>query len=310
MTRKKIGFTLVELLVVIAIIGILVALLLPAIQAAREAANRTECNNKLKQIGVALHNYHDTHGRFMPGMFDNHQQTEGRPRRKTWYMCSLPFMEQQGYYDILMQLEVANTQAPFSWTDARTVVEAFVCPSDPKGGRPNRNNQGFHGNYVLCWGSGNSGAAGNTNDLGGMFYSRSNTRIADVLDGTSNTIMGSEIALTDPTASLYNGNPGSNCGGDHDLRGRYFNGLHMSGLFTAIRPPNTTVGDRHNYCNNALWAPCRQCAGDYTEVHARSRHPGGVNVLYADASVSFVSGDMDQALFQALGTREGGEVTD
>jgi prepilin-type processing-associated H-X9-DG protein len=107
---------------------------------------------------------------------------------------------------------------------------------------------------------------------------------------------------------LYTGNPGVTCGGDHDLRGRYFNGLHMSGLFSAIRPPNTQVGDRHNYCNNALWAPCRECNAEFTEVHARSRHPGGVNILFADASTSFVSGDMNQATFQAMGTREGGEV--
>jgi len=153
--RRPKGFTLVELLVVIAIIGILVALLLPAIQAAREAARRTECSNKLKQLGVAMHNYHDTCKVFPFGYME-----EGRLHLRTcWFQEIWPFVEEQALYDRYM----ADTQL---WVmdvipevrDAQ--LKSFMCPSDgsqpAKGGSGGLRSgaDGFQGSYVVCTGPG------------------------------------------------------------------------------------------------------------------------------------------------------------
>jgi prepilin-type N-terminal cleavage/methylation domain-containing protein len=305
-SRRARGFTLVELLVVIAIIGILVALLLPAIQAAREAARRTQCNNNLKQIALSFHNYHDNIGRFPfptnnninapePGMSGN--------RRVSFFHLIMPYIEQQAYYDRIMPRVEAN-QFPGGWpTEERNfIVEAFMCPSDPI--NPKINQQGFHGNYLLCHGSSHTGGgAGRTN---GMFYPRCDTNFADVLDGTSNTVMLGEIRLQED--SIPASGPGNVvCGGSHDLRGRYHNPYHGNVTFTTMRSPNTPVGDRLQYCNGTEQVPCRQCTGSNMETHARSYHPGGALVALADGSVRFVNDSIDQAVFQAVGTRKGGE---
>jgi len=151
------GFTLVELLVVIAIIGLLVALLLPAIQAAREAARRTECSNKLKQIGLALHNYHDTYNVFPPGAITkttscslntgNTRTDGGAP----WTVLTLPFMEQSSLHDRF------DFSKPFAsrWNDGATpntnfslqftTNRTFHCPSDPWSKRNNPNNDYLEG---------------------------------------------------------------------------------------------------------------------------------------------------------------------
>lgn len=309
--NRKSGFTLVELLVVIAIIGILIALLLPAVQAAREAARRSQCSNNLKQIGLGLHNYHDTFDKFPPGMYSNHTGG-GSPNRRCWYHDVLAFVEQQALYDVYKRAADEGRGA-LSYPQKDAVVPTFGCPSDPLcnekyGGKAH--NQGFHGNYVLCWGKGDSGWGesgqdGNSDDLGGMFYSRSTTNLNDVKDGTTNTIMGSELILVQDDLSGF----GPVCGGGHDVRGRYFNAKHMGWGFSTIRPPNTPVADSQPYCNSHLKAQCSSdCLYGYNVHHARSHHPAGVNVLMGDASVQFMSESMDQLTFQALGTREGYET--
>jgi prepilin-type N-terminal cleavage/methylation domain-containing protein len=190
---RRSAFTLVELLVVIAIIGILVALLLPAIQAAREAARRTQCNNRMKQVALALHNYHDTIGRFpfatvcnidggAPGMSTN--------ARQSWFHMILPFVEQTAYYDLIVP-RIEAQQFPGGWPENTVVIDTFMCPSDPL--NPKTVQQGFHGNILPCHGSSHAGSG--TGQTNGMFYPRSKTRIRDVTDGTSNTVMLGEIRL-------------------------------------------------------------------------------------------------------------------
>ncbi|WP_339727016.1 DUF1559 domain-containing protein [uncultured Gimesia sp.] len=307
---QKRGFTLIELLVVIAIIAILIALLLPAVQQAREAARRSTCKNNLKQIGLGLHNYNETHTVFPFSTVCRVNAASTAPSatsntRQGWFHMLLPFVDQAPLYNTITP-RIQGNQFPGGWPEATIVVPLFSCPSDPKAGKIAQ--QGFHGNYLLCSGSASQGAAGTYPKLNGMFYNLSKTRIRDVVDGTTNTIMGSEINIAeDSIAALGPGNVV--CGGTHDLRGRYHNSYHNGGLtFTTIRPPNTPTGDLAQYCNGTEDAPCRACSSTENEIHARSRHVGGVHTLLADGSVRFVSSNIDTNTFQALGTREGKET--
>jgi type II secretory pathway pseudopilin PulG len=298
----------VELLVVIAIIGILVALLLPAIQAAREAARRTQCNNRLKQIALALHNYNDSLGRLpfstmcqinagAPGLSPN--------QRISWFHLILPYVEQQGYYEEIRPLIMEGAAFPGGIAQANVVIDTFMCPSDPVG--PKTVNQGFHGNYLPCHGSTDAGSGYPASN--GIMYPLSRTRLTDIIDGTSNTVMFGEIRLQrDGLAASGVGNV--ICGSPHDLRGRYHNTYHGNSTFTTMRAPNTPVGDTSQYCVGTENVPCRACVSANEEIHARSWHPGGVQVALADASVRFIDDNIDQAVFQAIGTREGRESVD
>ena len=307
---QKRGFTLIELLVVIAIIAILIALLLPAVQQAREAARRSTCKNNLKQIGLGLHNYNETHNVFPFSTVCRVNAASTAPAatsntRQGWFHMLLPFVDQAPLYNAITPRIQAN-QFPGGWPEATIVVPLFNCPSDPKAGKIAQ--QGFHGNYLLCSGSTAQGAAGTYPRLNGMFYNLSKTRIRDIVDGTTNTIMGSEINIAEDSISAQ-GAGNVVCGGTHDLRGRYHNSYHNGGLtFTTLRPPNTPTGDVAQYCNGTEDAPCRACSSSNNEIHARSRHEGGVHTLLADGSVRFVSENIDTNTFQALGTREGKET--
>jgi len=303
------GFTLIELLVVIAIIAILIALLLPAVQAAREAARRSTCKSNMKNIGIAMHNYHETHGKFpfstVSGV--NRAEAGGGNNRQGWFHMLLPFVEQSNLYDIIQgQIENGNACA-CGWNGRNTIVEVFMCPSDPEAGKTS-GGQGFHVNYLLNGGSGHLGANNTFPQLNGIAFPVSTIQFRDITDGTTNTAMAGEIILTaDGSGSSGSGNVV--CGGSHDLRGRVYNNLHHSGqIFTTLRPPNTPVGDVAQYCNGNDLAPCRQCSSGNNEIHTRSMHPGGSQILLCDGSVRFISENVDTATFQALGTRNGGEV--
>jgi len=306
------GFTLVELLVVIAIIGILVSLLLPAIQAAREAARRSQCVNNLKQLGLGTHNYHDTHKVLFYGW--KVEATGQRHRRDCWYHRILPFVEQAAYWD---EYEADNTEYvhQIGVALAGRPVPMFMCPSDPSGpavGGGGSNN-GFQGNYAVCGGGGTGTTTINMNTVatenGGMFGTSIPgipRTLAACLDGTANTLLGSEGIIrgkTDPMTPAAWGELGGYWGG----------APHGSFAFSSAEPPNTTVPDRVYQCKSTTWpnAPCENGnAGGLSGrwCFARSYHPGGVNAVLCDGAVRFVTNSVDRTVFRNAGNREDGNV--
>ncbi len=314
-TRQQAGFTLIELLVVIAIIAILIALLLPAVQQAREAARRTQCRNNLKQLGIAMHNYHDTHNTFPFGSMAQSLNTVGTggPGAMSWMPMILPYMDQGPLYNQLTPWMVAKNSAHWPSALMNTIIPGLSCPSDPNspketsvhgveatpGADPPDNNDGFCGNYLVCSGNEQITAA-NSTALSGMFFYRSRIRMAQVVDGTSNTVMVSEINLVPEQA------------GNRDWRGRYYRSDHLSSFFTTELPPNSTNPDFLRTCQglpaSPTYAPCTGST-DPQYIYARSRHTGGVHALMADGSGKFVSSNIDTNVWRAVGTRAGGETT-
>ncbi|UUO08729.1 DUF1559 domain-containing protein [Blastopirellula sp. J2-11] len=313
---RKAGFTLVELLVVIAIIGVLIALLLPAVQQAREAARRMQCTNNLKQLGLAMHNYHDTFGKFAPGVVGraNYDPPASSPQFEkcppTWMQMILPFIEQGNLYDGMKQHFATGNMAATA-PGRFTVIEALTCPSDPNGPKvidTGASSQwyerwGFNGNYVACSGSDYFTPSGDPYMLNrnGIFYAKSATKFGDIVDGASNTALMSEILLVP-----YGGASGEVI----DLRGGYYFGRRITACFSTQEPPNTLVGDRLSTCQSVSYAPCNGQGVDDSIMHVRSRHTGGANVTLGDASVRFVSETVNRSVFQAYGTRANSETTE
>jgi prepilin-type N-terminal cleavage/methylation domain-containing protein len=299
-SETRTGFTLVELLVVIAIIGILIALLLPAVQAAREAARRSQCTNNLKQLGLALHNHHDAHSLFPHGYIE--PKTQYSSGRECWMQRLLPYMEQGNMFN-RYQATVGNwiMDAPPDIKDVQ--VDGLSCPSDGTtpayggSGGARAGGRGFQGNYVGCTGKQYILASG---DTGGLFYKNSKTNFASITDGSSNTFAFSEVMVRGDRVGGWGGG------------GAYWGGARWGAYgFTAKEGPNTTVTDRVYGCKdtNFLNSPCTSIGGSNTaQIFARSYHPGGVQAGRADGSVGFIRENVDITTYWALSTRGDGEA--
>lgn len=299
------GFTLVELLVVIAIIGILIALLLPAVQAAREAARRIHCTSNLKQVGLAVLNYENTNKVLPIGMNIALPQFKGHSA----FSGLLPYVEQADLYvqyDFEKRLyDAVNLRV------TRVHVPAFMCASDNASGRI-MNDNFARSNYVLCFGSNKTGQSATNWNTDGAFRRDVARRLADLSDGTSSTALASEV-LAGRDDSVVGDN-------QFDIRGVWSEGTAMGACaYTHLNTPNSSVGDAlfmdsgQRNCVAEEKMPCSSSAGNtyYNEyASARSRHPGGVNVVFADGHVSFFSDEVDWKAWQALSTIAGGETVE
>jgi prepilin-type N-terminal cleavage/methylation domain-containing protein/prepilin-type processing-associated H-X9-DG protein len=330
--RSQAGFTLVELLVVIAIIGILVALLLPAIQAAREAGRRSDCINKLHQLGIALHNYEGAHKRLPPGTtgYDSSKNNiPSYPGNNTppveipIVVFMLPYLEEgslHGQYDF-------NRDAQTQYNDPNSPVGArlaiFQCPSDSPqdaGACSGTGEEDWKGNYGINWGAyvtacqrpkpGTIALLGDADSdcptpQGKLrmapFHVEFGAKFAQITDGTSQTLAMMEMIQT-----------ASEVGGICDRRARIWcekPGCHM--LMTR-NTPNSSNPDEGNCSDKIPEAPCHDMTVAEARVKshnaARSRHSGGVQILMCDSSAHFIADDIDLTVWRAMSTMAGGEV--
>lgn len=306
------AFTLVELLVVIAIIGVLVGLLLPAVQSAREAARRMQCQNNQKQIGLSLHNYHDTFNSF-PGV--RYVASNARGSVNTylgWSAMILPFMEQSALFDTLKSQGGMNSNVPWDTVPAvrdnvaSVVIPAFICPSDPSGGL--NEHVGMRGSAASpVYGKSNyPGIAGGPNvartaDADGVFDYRTDyvkhTKFRDITDGTSNTAMvGERSTLRTPPGYLP-----SNQGGGY--RACLWIGDQSIVGPQALNSAADTYTQTDRYQRDNVYL----IFGN-NNLAQSSAHPGGVLMLFADGHVNFVSESIDRNIYGALGTVAEGEL--
>lgn len=296
MKTSRRAFTLVELLVVIAIIGILIALLLPAVQAAREAARRSQCKNNLKQLGLGLHNHHDTHG-FLPPS-ETHTEEFLRADNDdwgnstgTWQTLILPFIEQGPAFnkiDFTQRWDYSGN----GYENKKTIqqpYESYLCPSNPLQDKVSGNGFDSHiTHYFAVWGGDNppGGRARQRWDCvtcsdrydrriwrGAMTYNSKNT-LAQLTDGTSNVIIVAEVRGFRPASPSQMQNP---------VDGR---GMRWE-ISTGTDLPINGVHDFG--CGNCRWE------------NGASFHPGGINVLMGDASVQFVRAQIDATVYRRLG---------
>ncbi len=315
--HKRKGFTLVELLVVIAIIGVLVALLLPAVQAAREAARRISCANKLKQIGLALHNYHDSNQVFPPGYLADGVASTAPASAETgsgfaWGALTLPYLEQKPLHDRLVFER--DCRAPENLAHATEQLSVFRCPSDSGDHREtfdvsssgNRYEVAL-ANYVGILGYGNVTMTPG-NPMGpGVYYRNSKVRFADVRDGASNTIMVGErtqrhkFMANGPTieaaSTWYAAIPGS-------MRHAGMPG----GMASMMEGPGSLV---LGHVGQPAMGHMMQMhhTPNHTNhiVNFSSLHPGGIHFVGCDGSVHFLSEDIEFMTFRRLGQRADGD---
>lgn len=326
------GFTLIELLVVIAIIAVLVAILLPAVQQAREAARRTQCGNNLKQFGLAIHNYESSHGSFPPGRV-------GFPMVFSAQAAALPYLDGGNLYNLIdfnkAPTFVEPPVQPYSQNvvAAMTRIPLYLCPSDA--GAVQGNSYASI-NYPVCTGSGADAKARYIRSGDGVMFDvklLGVVKFRDVTDGLSNTVAVGEQTVGNGYSTGGNGTgsiPGStppadvelqvlkltssqndtitgtdpntsNCvvggaGNWSGIRGaKWMNGHFGDTLYNHSLPPNSRQFDCGNNSNNAGLTA------------ARSRHEGGVNILLCDGASRFINENIALDLWRAIGSRQGAE---
>ena len=295
------GFTLIELLVVIAIIAVLIGLLLPAVQAAREAARRAQCSNNLKQIGLAMHNYHSTHDTFPPGYVTAISADAANPEIGpgwAWGAMVLNNLEQVPLYNTInFNLQITD---PSSMTARTAILSTFLCPSNVGSGPVIvRNSMGTvlnsdlaAGQYVASAGQLEPGEFPDSNN--GVFYRNSRNGMREITDGSSMTLMVGERSrnIADatwvgvvPTAQLCT-NP------------RW--------IVQECGPASTmVVSHTGTAATGAIYVPNSKSSmvDDYWSLH-----PGGCNFLFCDGSVRFIKESVNPSIFSFLSTRAGGEA--
>jgi prepilin-type N-terminal cleavage/methylation domain-containing protein/prepilin-type processing-associated H-X9-DG protein len=309
------GLTLVELLAVIAIIGVLVGLLVPAVQTAREASRRSACSNNIRQIALGVLLHVESQSVFPMGqvvaLSDTTSMATWTPtmplndmpsNRRGWMQFICPYVELQSVYDDTLNGVMAG-KYPFQRTSATQRYPLFMCPSDPNAGKiayharataGTANCRGFCGNYLACASGTTFGSTMGGTSMNGLFFVRSQVKPASVTDGLSNTAMLAEcIVVPDPPDF-------------QDMRGQYFNTNGGETLFSTLRQPNTSVGDGIPWTTD--WRPWAPKGSPSHVQYTRSMHAGGVNVALADGSTRFVSDMVNAAVWTAAGTRRGQEI--
>jgi prepilin-type N-terminal cleavage/methylation domain-containing protein/prepilin-type processing-associated H-X9-DG protein len=297
--RYRSAFTLVELLVVIAIIGVLVALMLPAIQAAREAARRTQCTNNLKQIGVAFHNYHSAHKSFPPGFVSQTDAVDGPSHGPGWGWAAylLPYCEEESLYRQINL--VKDISHPTNAAARVTQVATFLCASDDPV-QPTFTVHDSGGKAICDVAFGNYiGMAGvfevsvypdTSNGAPGVLLRNSRVRATQITDGTSHTLfVGERASRRSPQTTWTGAVTGARVPPlieGYDNEGPAVLVLTNSGAVADERVPNNPL--------------------DHVE-DTTSNHPQGVNFLFGDGSVRIINNDVDPALWVAAATRAGGE---
>ncbi len=323
--ETRTAFTLVELLVVIAIIGILIGMLLPAVQQVREAARRTTCTNNLRQIGLAIHNYQSTFEHFPEGV--NVKDSIGM--NATTFVYILPYMEAG---NIEAQWDY-NRKADSNISAVENGIPSYTCPSDDAAGRicvtTAANRRFSRSNYVVSYGSSTMMADrggeqiwrnhnGNNVDWrnDGVFGGGSKTTFAGISDGSSNVIIASEVL----SGKDDDGTNAGNCASTFcvDVRGVWSLFLPGSSWYTHLNTPNSSAADAGPVGGAGRswavheenpWMPVIP-GGDYHEYHAaaRSGHPGGVAVVFGDGHIDFVADNIDATTWANLGSRNDGNI--
>jgi prepilin-type N-terminal cleavage/methylation domain-containing protein/prepilin-type processing-associated H-X9-DG protein len=331
-TVARRAFTLIELLVVIAIIGVLIALLLPAVQAAREAARRTQCVNNLKQIGLALHNYENTNGAWPPCYLEVFA-TPTSPTsfyKSEWSVIARisPFLELGPMYSAINF--TLTYDAPQNLTASEVAIATLNCPSDPspislpdgKGGNEGTMSYGnVEGDWYVWWLQGPENRA--------AFSPNLSRRLSQFTDGLSNTMVFGESQIGHHQLRKCSSNGGmtpysfpdtsqspalivsmvSVCTESATAHQKWANGkVFFNGVTTALTPNTKVLIPGNPYPHDLVTHDENQGGATFAALTADSYHPGGVNCLLADGSVRFVKDSVNGLTWRALGTIGSGEV--
>lgn len=291
------AFTLVELLVVIAIIGVLIALLLPAVQAAREAARRSQCQNNLKQIGLSVVNFESAHRSLPPGAV--WKAEPNGPRVGSVYVYLLPYMEQTALGAAFAAEETNSSTAPTTTSIDENPIELLLCPSDDReptyAGKAPHNYAASRGptqvwwnDAAFCdyqWADEAMAPIDDPRNFAGPFTRVGvEEKLKSITDGVSNTIFFGEVR---PACSEH-------------ARNGWASGNNGNGYCTTLIPIN------FDSCNDSSPDPCHQSTNWNTEVGFKSSHVGGAFYLFGDGSVHFLEDSIDYATYQLLGAKDDG----